>query len=799
VIFLRKLARDLRAQLGQTLAVVVVIALGSMLFVAAAGAYEDLSASYANTQTTLAQADLQVQVTRASAADVEHVRALSGVATADARTVVTLPVRVRDGAVEDRVAMRVISVPDAGQPALDQLVLISGHLPHGPDELLLEKHFAQHHGLGPGGMLRLDAGGVSRELRVSGVGVSAEYLWVARDATDLFPSPDEFGVGWMQRSALRDVARAVMAANPDAAQLEPALVVAAGPNANEVLLARSPDTSADGLLGIARRAFGDAVLVATPRERLVGIRLLQMDVDGYRGMAGFFPVFFLGVGAFIVAALLARLVDAERPVLGTLMALGMSRTSVLLQVLAHAIVLCAAGSVAGAAAGLALAPILTRAYAADLGIPFVTSRMHGGLAAIAIVIGFVVAIAAGLFPAMHASSIAPAEAMRPPRPSAGVLARLARHLPAPMPVRLALRDLLGRPLRSASTALGISAALVLVLATGSMLDSMRTTFAVLFHDARRYDLRVDLAAPEPAADARARFQAIGGVTETEALVVLPATVSAAGRSTEVLLQGLPAGSQLAHSVDMDGREVVPRVGTVVLTRALAAKLGVAAGDAVQVHGPSGTTASLRVEGMADGAMGPTASARLADVQRALGLGDRVTSVAILTRGDVRHTRAALATMGDVAHVEDVNALRDQVGALMGLGWALLGAMLLFGGVLAAAILFNTATLAILERWCELATLRALGRTQREIFASMTLENALLAIAGLTLGYPLATAGSRAILKLYSSDLFRLPYVMAPPTIALTICGILAVLLIAQWPALRRLARASLAEAVRTRE
>jgi putative ABC transport system permease protein len=156
-------------------------------------------------------------------------------------------------------------------------------------------------------------------------------------------------------------------------------------------------------------------------------------------------------------------------------------------------------------------------------------------------------------------------------------------------------------------------------------------------------------------------------------------------------------------------------------------------------------------------------------------------------------------MSDVAHVEDVHALRDEVASLMSLGWALVGAMLLFGGVLAAAILFNTATLGILERWRELATLRALGRTQREIFAGVTLENMLLAIAGLSLGYPLATATSRAILKLYSSDLFRLPYVMAPRTIAFAVCGIVGVLLIAQWPALRRLARASLAEAVRTRE
>ncbi len=778
MIALRKLLRELRTQLGQTIAVVVVVALGVMLFVASAGAYEDLRQSYADAQARLAQADIQVDVTQVATSDVERVRALPGVASVDSRVVAMLPVRIRRGAIEERVALRVLSLPASGQPLLDRVLLVSGHLPENAGEVLLEKHLAQHHGLVAGDTIRLDAGGVTRQLHVSGVGVSAEYLWVARDAHDIFPSPDEFGVGWMQRSALRDLS---------------------GDEAKQLLVERAPGASADALTASLQAALGDRVVAMTPKERLVGIRLLQMDVDGYRGMAGFFPVFFLGVGAFIAAALLARLVDAQRPVLGTLMALGVSRASILLQVLGHALALGGMGSIAGALAGLACAPELTHAYATDLGIPFVAARPHVGLALTGAAIGVAAAFAAGLIPALHAGALAPAEAMRPPRPSTGVLARVARRLPAPLSVRLATRDVLGRPLRSIGTALGVSAALVLVLATGSMLDSMRTTFSVLFADARRYDLRVDLAAPEPSPDVRFRFAKVSGVAQLEPLVDLPAAMAAHGRSAEgVLLQGLPDDAPRARSVALDGRLVAPRAGELIVTRALASKLGVAIGEPVDVR-LLGGEATMIVGGFADGAMGPTVSARLADVQRAFGLGERVTSVAIATHGDPGPARAALATMGDVAHIEDVRALRDQVGTLMGLGWAMLGAMLFFAAVLAAAILFNTATLGILERRRELATLRALGCTQREISVGITLEHALLASFGLAVGYPLATYTSRRVLALYSNDLFQLPYVMSPQTIGVALGGIVAVLFVAQWPALRRLARASLAEAVRTRE
>ncbi len=153
--------------------------------------------------------------------------------------------------------------------------------------------------------------------------------------------------------------------------------------------------------------------------QLPGVRLLQMDVDGYKGMAAFFPLFFLGVGAFIVASLLGRLVDAQRPLIGTLMALGVGRARVLGHYLAYALALGGGGALAGALAGLVAAPALTREYAVELGIPFVTATLRWSLAADGLGLGVAMALLAGALPALHASRLPPAEAMRPPRPSTG--------------------------------------------------------------------------------------------------------------------------------------------------------------------------------------------------------------------------------------------------------------------------------------------------------------------------------------------------------------------------------------------
>ncbi|HVV85481.1 MAG TPA: ABC transporter permease [Kofleriaceae bacterium] len=757
----RKLARELRHQKGQSAAVLVLVALGVMLFIASAGAYVDLRDSYASTRARLALADLHVDVDRLDAAELRAIAVLPGVVTAEVRTVAEVPARIG----RRRVELRVLSLPSA----LDDVLVLSGRRPAADDELLVEKHLAGRHHLHAGDRLEL----AGREVRITGVAVSAEYLWVARDAADPMPSPDSFGVGWM-----------TAAAGP-AAHGAPQLLVDVMPGIDRGEVARA----------IAARLGPGRVLRATPADQLVGVRLLQLDVDGYQGMAAFFPIFFLGVGAFVVASILARVVDGQRPIIGTLAALGVARSRILVHYLAYGVVLGLAGSLLGAAAGLALAPAMTRAYATELGIPFVAVHLHLALAGWGTLLGVGVSALAGLVPAIRASREAPAAAMRPPRPSTGALARLARRLPAPLPIRMAIRDLLGRPLRSLTTALGVAAAVVVVVATGGLLDSMKATFAATFEDARRDDVRVELRAPAPRAEAEATFAKLAGVARVEGILAAPLALEAGGRRAEAMVQGLAPGATLVRSVDSDGAAMPPSPGGIVLTRSLARALAVHRGDPVDAG-----AVSLRVDGVADAAMGPIASVLRDDAARALGAGDVVNQVAIAAvPGQAASVRDAVAALPQVARVDDTRAMRAQVDQLMGLGWVMLGAMLVFGGVLAAAILFNTATLGVLERRRDLATLRALGRTQRELGLALTLEHLLLALVGIAIGLPLALFASRRLAAAFSSDLFTLPAVVSPATLAIAIGGILAVLLLAQWPAIRMVGRMSLADAVRTRE
>src|SRR5581483_2800566 len=116
--------------------------------------------------------------------------------------------------------------------------------------------------------------------------------------------------------------------------------------------------------------------------------------------------------------------------------------------LAYALTLGGAGGALGAVLGQALAPALTAEYANELSIPFVAWHLHADLCAAGAALGVGVSLLAGAVPAMRAMRLVPADAMRPPTPHLGRLAAVLRRLPAPLLLKLALRDVAGRPLRS---------------------------------------------------------------------------------------------------------------------------------------------------------------------------------------------------------------------------------------------------------------------------------------------------------------------------------------------------------------
>ncbi len=192
-----KLRRDILASRWQFLAVAMVIALGVGIFIGTYGSYQNLRFSYDRTYDQLQMADLWFEVDDASAAVVDQVADVEGVAAVEGRLVEELPVVLPEAGPE-RMLGRFVTLPAERHADVNDVKVTSGdYFSPGSDEpqVLLEKSFADYHDAQPGDMLQLILpGGDPVEFRVAGVAASPEYIFVAKSEQDLFTLPSTFGI-----------------------------------------------------------------------------------------------------------------------------------------------------------------------------------------------------------------------------------------------------------------------------------------------------------------------------------------------------------------------------------------------------------------------------------------------------------------------------------------------------------------------------------------------------------------------------------------------------------------------------
>lgn len=166
--------------------------------------------------------------------------------------------------------------------------------------------------------------------------------------------------------------------------------------------------------------------------------------------------------------------------------------------------------------------------------------------------------------------------------------------------------------------------------------------------------------------------------------------------------------------------------------------------------------------------------------------------------DGDEVRVAVTALPAVAAFDDAKALYDIVQDYMVLFYAFVGVMLVFGAAMAFALIFNAMSVNIAERSREIATLLAVGTRRRSISRLITVENLLVAAAGIPLGLFVGYQVSKAAMGTFSSDLFTFPLFVRTSTFLWTAAAIVIVALISQWPGLRALRRLEIAKIVKER-
>ncbi|HVV38213.1 MAG TPA: FtsX-like permease family protein [Acidimicrobiales bacterium] len=770
----RKLVRDTRRQWLQFCAVALTLGLGIAVFGAAYDSYGNLKSSYAAIYARLNFADATISGANTDAV-AARLRRAPGIGAVATRVQADVPFRIGSGASAHSLIGRLVG-PSVGPRTIDALQLKSGtRLRRGDaDSVVLERHMAEHFHLAVGDSIEV-YGSSWRRLSIVGIATSPEYLWPARDREDLLTSSDEFGVAF---------------ANP---QL---IAAVAGPFVTPQVLVRASGAAGPQFARTVHAAAATKGADVVLRDQQPSNAALQQDVAGFGQLALLFPLLFLAAAGLATYVLLGRLVRGQRSQIGMLRANGYPRRRLLRHYVAYGAVAGGVGSLVGAVGGLALAVWLTHSYTSALGIPLTIATFHPATPVIGLLFGTAAATLAALGPAHSATRVPPAEAMRGVAPSGTGHRVAAERLPGlrdlPVRARLALRNLARSPRRGFSTGIGVALAAVLVLSSLGLLDTVSLVLHDEFHRIQRQDAQLFFASPPTPATLSA-IASVPGVAAVEQAVEAPVVLSHAGHRYQTVLTGLSP-----HTTMHAFASALPST-SLLLGDGLRSTLGLRAGDAVDIATPNGAPTRLRVDGFVNEPIGGPAYATVATTRMVAGDVAVASALVRYKAGANRvEMRRGLTALPEVVAFRDARASEEAVSRLLGLFYAIVGVMLVFGSVLAFVVLFNTLSVNLSERTVELATLRAAGGRVVTLARMMTGENVLLVLAAIPAGLLAGWLTAGWLMASLDSDLYHFSLKLRPATPPLLAAALIVIALAMQVPARRTIRRLDVAAIVRER-
>lgn len=782
----RKLFRDLWRMKGQVFAILLVIASGVATAIMSISTHDSLRLTRAAFYRDYRFADAFVSLKRAPESLAVRMAEIPGVQSLETRVVAAARLEVEN--YSDPVVARIVSLPGTRPPLLNGLFLRSGRLPdpERENETVINESFAQAHGLKPGDGLTAVINGRRRTLRVCGIALNPEYIYPISPGS-LIPDFAGYGILWMARKPLG------VAYGMDGAFNDVTLALAPGINPRPVL---------DRLDELTRPFGGQG---AYSREDQISHRYLSEEFKQLEQMAFLFPAIFLGVAAFLLNVVVTRLIATQREQIAILKAFGYRNLDLAVHYLEFVLLIVAAGSALGLAAGVWLGRNLSEMYLEFYKFPFLLYELTPEAVGTAVGISAGSAIAGTLVSLIRAARLAPAEAMQPASPGRyhrGLLEVLTFGRRLGQPTRMIIRNLERRPVKALLTVTGAAFAVAILVSGMFFRDAVQLMIDVQFKLAQGYDLTVMFT--EPAAR-RSMYSlaALEGVRHIEPFRSVPARFRAGHRSYLTSLDGHPPGARLRRLLNEKFEPVSLPPEGVVLTDALAELLHVKPGELLTVEILEGSrpVRQVPVVGVIREYVGVFGYMDLSALNRLMREGELISGAWMTIHAPEEKTllarlkempRIAGATMQAKALANFEETMAKQM-----LTFAFFNTLL--ASVIAFGVVFNSARIALSERSRELASLRVLGFTRGEVAYILIGEMAVLTFAALPLGLLIGRGISALAISNVQTDLFRVPLVIEAGTNAFAVGVVLVSALISTWLIKRDLDRLDLVEVLKTKE
>ena len=726
---LKKLFRTLWQYKAQFISMVIMVALGTCVFLGFNVEWYSLEVNTKEIYDATGFADFRIYNDKGfSPEDLEAVKGIAGVD--DATRFLSLNVSVKNDT--DTLALTV-----SENENVSGLLVMEGepYSADDPDGFWLSDSYAKANGISIGDKLTLAYQAVTVEGTVKALVKSSEYLICLPDTTQMMPDYSSYGFVYISPVMLDNA-------------IPPMYKALIGSLYHQINVKSSLDKPA--FVAAADKALGSTRLILS-KDETVSWAEAQGEVNEGKTMASILPVLFLAIAILTMVTTMHRICASEKTQIGTLKALGFKDRRILLHYSAYALMIGLLGTILGIAIGYGLGWFIMNpdgAMGTYIDMPSWTLYAPNFTWIILIAINAFLTFIGFLSVRKMLQGTA-ADALRPYSP------KRMKHLgfeETKLFKRLGfgtkwnLRDCVRHKARSLMTLFGIIGCMVLLVGGLGMKDTMDAFLDVFYEKSINYTARVNLDEDSMTLEeGKALAESLNGDWAASRTV----QIGDKGYSLDIY----SISHDMVRFADTDMRIIRLTDDGVYICSRIAREYNLKAGDELSFSPyDSSDHYTAAVAGVLDSMTeGIFMTEVFADKT---GIAYRVSSV-FTDETEIPDDPRILNKQSKQSIMDSFDVFMDLMNKMI---WLLVIAAVILGIV----VLYNLGVMSYTERYREMATLKVVGFKDSKIGRLLISQNLWLTVLGILIGVPAGIGVLQYLLTALASE-YELKLVLGLPT------------------------------------
>ena len=480
--------------------------------------------------------------------------------------------------------------------------------------------------------------------------------------------------------------------------------------------------------------------------------------DRMDGIAKVFPVFFFLVAALVCMTTMTRMVDEQRNEMGTLKALGYSKLQIASKYIIYALIASILGSILGCSLGMYLFPtVIFNAWNTLYNIDQIKFLFQPGLILLASGSVTGITLLATLYSIYSELIEMPSQLMRPKAAKAGKKILLERisfiWKRLSFLQKVTARNIFRYKKRFFMTIIGIAGCSALLVAgfgiNDSISDIVNQQYNVIYH----YDATVSAKTSE----ITSQIESLKGVKDVYEEDHLAVTTKIENKDISTTVHIISNDKKFKDFCTLfnGNKEFDLDDSSVLISQKMATKLNKKAGDTIKIKDANNKVIKAKIKGVFTNYVGHHIYAS-ESLYKSWNTSAKTTHIYLIkskktTKKFERNLGNKIMNIDSVQSVTFYSSLQKNFKDMIKSISYIVVVLVISAACLAFVVLYNLSNVNISERKREIATIKVLGFTRKEVDAYINRETILLTILGSLIGLGIGIGLHHLIMNLAEMD------------------------------------------------